>query len=1102
MDGRILPDITATGPGGTSHASPNLAGVNAILTEAYRNENGNLWPNSGLIKAIILNTADDIENPGPDFKSGFGRINASRALEVIQNDQFITNTVSNSGTATNTVTVPSGVKQVKISLYWNDKEAVAGILGKTLVNDLDLRVQQPNNNWVQPWVLNPFPHPDSLNAPAVQATDTLNNVEMVTIDNPSAGSYTVEVTGALVPFGPQVYQIVYSFVYDSIVVIYPRGGEGLVPGETRRIRWDAHDGSNTFDIDFSSDSGATWSSLVTGLPSTSRTYTWTIPSVLSGNCLIKVKAGLNEGVSESRFTIVAAPSNLNLVWRCADSAIFAWDSVPGALGYRAYKLGTKYMDTVDFTANTYIKLYNLSPTLTEWVTVQAVLPDSGSGRRAIAMAIQPGNFNCIGNDLSLIAINAPDEGYFPSCHVGDTLPLQIKLQNTGTTSLPYQPIAYQINGGMVTHDTLFTSLSSAAQTTFVIPNALSLLTGVNTLKVWTTYPGDGNASNDTLTITINVYAGLSATLPYTENFDNFTNCSTAWGCETIVCNLTGGWFNLPNINNVDTIDWRTHNGPTGSGGTGPPGDHTTGSGKYLYLEGSGNGGSGCLNHEAQLNSPCFDLSGTNSPTVSYWYHALGGGIGSLHLDVLAGGAWHLDVGNPVLGAQGNLWLQEVADLSAFEGQQIVLRFRGRTGNSWLADLAIDDINLTTLPLANFTTLYDTFCLGQSVALMNTTTYGTSYSWSITGGSFNYTAGNSASMNPSITPNDTGWYNVQLIATNASGSDTLLLQNLFYVGSFDAPSLVTNSTQQAYCMGDSVGFTANGIGSTYDFYMNNNLVQSGSSNTWGTLVNTTGDEVWVVNNVNSTCGLNSDTITINMQPILDGTPLWADDEDQTICEGDTVQFSTQAHLNQYVFHINGIPVQGGPDSLFSTNQLADGDQVFAIITDSIGCSGNTDTLGWIVLPIPATPTINAIGMDSLEASVLAASYKWWNNTNLLPDTTQIIVALLGGTYEVQAISLGCASTRSAAYLHTLFGNETLSSDAIKVFPNPASKELHVLLNEAGYGEASLYDKAGRKVLSQSMQRGINVLNIAQLPAGIYTIQLTGNAGNKAFMVVVV
>lgn len=1102
MDGRILPDITATGPGGTSHASPNLAGVNAILTKAYRDANANQWPNSGLIKAIILNTADDIENSGPDFKTGFGRINARRALEVIENSQFITNSVSNSVTMLDIVNVPSGVKQMKISLYWNDKEATAGITGKTLVNDLDLRVQDPSGNWVQPWVLNPFPHPDSLNAPAVQGTDTLNNVEMVTIDNPAAGNYSAEVTGSLVPFGPQVYRIVYSFVYDSITVIYPTGGEGLVPGEVRRIRWDAYDTGNAFDIDFSSDSGATWSSLATGLASNSRSYAWTIPPTLSGNCLIKVKAGPNEGVSDDRFTIVDPPSNLNLVWRCADSAIFAWDSVPGAMGYRAYRLGNKFMDTLGYTANTYIKIYNLSPVETEWVSVQAVLPDSGSGRRAIAMAIQPGDFNCIGQDLAVTAINSPDEGYIPTCYIGDTLPLEIKLQNTGTTTLSYQPIAYQLNGGAIAHDTVFSSLSSAAQTTFSIPSAITLAVGVNALKVWSTFPGDGNASNDTLEITINVYGGISATIPYAQNFDNFTNCSTAWGCESITCNLSAGWYNLPNINDVDTIDWRTHNGSTGSGGTGPTGDHTTGSGKYLYLEGSGNGGAGCLNHEAQVNSPCFDLTGTNAPTVSYWYHALGGGIGSLHLDVLSEGQWHFDVANPIVGAQGNQWLQEVADLSAFEGHPVVLRFRGRTGGSWLSDLAIDDINLTTLPLAGFETEYDTFCLGQTVPLMNATTYGLSYSWSILPGSFSYVAGNNTSVNPSILPNDTGWYDVQLIATNASGSDTLLVPHLFYVGNFDAPILAASPNVDAYCFGDSVSFNASGIGSAYDFYQNGTLVQSGNSNAWGTIVSAIGDLVWVVNNINTTCGLNSDSITVNMQPNLNGTALWSDDADQTICEGDTVQFSSQKNLDQYVFHINGLPVQSGSDSLYLTDQLMDGDQVFATITDSIGCTGLTDTLAWTVNPIPQTPSIVSVGMDSLEATVVAESYKWWNNSNVLTDTTQLIVALSSGIYRVQVTNLGCTSALSSEYLHTLFSRAELTEHSIRVFPNPASKEIHVLLEESGYGLVTLFDKAGRKVLTKTTHHGVNTLNIAQLPAGIYTIQLSGQSGRKEFMIVVV
>lgn len=1101
MDGRILPDITAAGPGGTSHASPNLAGVNALLTEAYRNENNTAWPNTGLIKAIILNTADDIENPGPDYKTGFGRINASRALEVIEKDQFLTNSVANNAVKNNTINVPSGVSQLKISVYWNDREATPGITGKTLVNDLDMRLQLPNLSWVQPWVLNPFPHPDSLNKVAIQGTDSLNNVEMVTIDNPASGNYKVEVTGTLVPFGPQLYNVIYSYVYDSLAVIYPHGGEGLVPGETRRIRWDAYDSGNTFDLEFSSDSGATWQTITTGLASNLRSYAWTIPNNVSGNCLVKVKAGSQEDISDSRFTIVDPPTNLNLVWRCVDSAMFSWDSVPGALGYQVTRLGTKYMAQTNFTTDPYSKVFNLSATETEWVSVQTVLPDSGESRRAIALSIPPGDFNCIGADLSIVELLSPGSGYFPSCHISDSLDLEFRLKNTGTNTLPYLPFAYQINTGTVTHDTLNTSLNSAAQNAFLVPASVQLQIGPNTFKIWSTYPGDANATNDTLQVVIQGYSGTAASLPYTQNFDNFTNCSTAWGCETVTCGLVQGWYNLPNQNGADSIDWRTHNGNTGSGGTGPSGDHTSGSGKYLYLEGSGNGGGGCQNKEAQLHSPCFDLAGTNQPNISYWYHALGNAIGSLHMDVLAEGTWHLDVAQPINGSQGNQWLQQQADLSAFSGKEIVVRFRGRTGGGWSSDLALDDINLSTLPLADFETTYDTFCLGQTVPLQNLTTYGSSYSWSVPQGSSNYNSGNSSSTNPVLMPTDTGWFDVQLIATNGTGIDTLLIEDFFYVSDFDSPTLVSDAPNDTYCHGAPATFTANGGGSTYRFYYNANLVQNSANPVWSASSLNDGDVLWVVNDVNPTCDLVGPTLVMTVQPDLNGTPLWSDDDDQIICEGDTVYFETDPDLDAYDYTINGTVLQSGPEYDFETNQLVDGDQVFVQLTDSVGCTGATDTLTWTVLPLPATPTILSFGNDSLQASVLANSYRWWNNAQLLADTTQTILAQSSGTYQVQTVEVGCASMPSEGFVHIMVGLEELSGGTVHVFPNPARDQVHLLIEEQGYNRMNLFDQTGRMVLSGQVVQGMNSLQVSELAAGIYVMKLLGTAGSLEWKLVV-
>lgn len=1088
MDGRILPDITATGPGGTSHASPNLAGVNAILTESYRNENTNTWPNSGLIKGIILNTADDINNPGPDFETGFGRINAQRANEVIVGGQFASSSIANNEINTHSINVPSGVKQLKVSLYWTDRESTAGNYGKTLVNDLDLRLQDPSSTWHQPWVLNTFPHPDSLDLPAVPGTDTLNNVELITIDDPSAGTYTAEVTGSLVPLGSELYHVIYSFVYDSITVVFPYGGEGLVPNETRRIRWDASAGSNSFSIDFSSDSGATWQSVATNISSTLRTYTWQVPNNISGKCLIRVSDGSQTTTSAEPFTISEVPNNLHVVWRCADSAIFAWDSIPGVLGYRVYRLGNEFMDTAGFTTDPLFKIHNLSNTETEWVTVQAVLPDSGSSRRAIALAIAPGDLNCIGIDLALTEVLSPSATFFPSCFIGDSLNLTMKLQNTGTTNLNTLPIGFQVNSAPIQHDTLFTSLASAYSTIFTDSSSVVLQSGTNTLKVWCAYPGDSNALNDTIVLTLTNYSSSSASLPYTQNFDNFTSCSTAWGCESITCALSQGWINLANANGSDSIDWRTHSGTTGSGGTGPSGDHTSGTGNYLYLEGSGNGGSGCQWKEAQLHSPCFDLSDANDPMISYWYHAYGSAIGSLHMDVLADGQWYLDVSDPVLGQQGNQWLQREASLAAFEGQEIMIRFRGITGGGWLSDLAIDDINITTKPKADFSVAYDTFCLGQTVPLINETSYANSYTWSILPNTYTLSSGNLNSASPIIEPSDTGWYDVQLIANNAIGADTLLITDFFYVGVFDAPSLTSDPPYNSICFDDSITFTASGAGSTYDFYLNGSLMQSGASDTWTALSINSGDLVWVENFINPNCSDESAGIEVTVQPNLNNSLLWTDEPDLQICTGDTVQFLAQNGLSNYSYMVSGSAAQNGTDSSFITDALIDGDEVYVLLTDSIGCTGVTDTLTWTVYPNPVTPQVIDIGNDSLEASVVADAYQWWLAAQLLADSTRQIKALSSGNYSVRIWEGECSSDLSNPYMYTLLNVFDLEKHGIKVFPNPTSGTLFIQ-NDAGSRFAlKLYDAAGKLVLDNALESGLNALSLETMAKGIYSIHL--------------
>ncbi|MBW2291014.1 MAG: M20/M25/M40 family metallo-hydrolase [Deltaproteobacteria bacterium] len=148
----------------------------------------------------------------------------------------------------------------------------------------------------------------------------------------------------------------------------------------------------------------------------------------------------------------------------------------------------------------------------------------------------------------------------------------------------------------------------------------------------------------------------------------------------------GTWSNVGG----DDIDWTRNSGGTPSNGTGPSGDHSTGSGFYLYTEAS-NENVGFPNKTALLESPCIDLSGRVDATWTFWTHMNGSAMGILNAEVAEGcgsswtNEWSLS------GEQGSSWNQQSVDLSVYVATSIKLRFRGVTGSDFTSDMAIDDV---------------------------------------------------------------------------------------------------------------------------------------------------------------------------------------------------------------------------------------------------------------------------------------------------------------------------------------------------------------------------------------------------------------------------
>ena len=228
-DGRIKPDVVAPGTfilstrsrvtkskgwklssdplymfeGGTSMATPLVAGCVANVRAFLRISHGINKPSAALLKALIINGAHDLAGqyvpseagPIPNSNEGFGRVDlqavvgpygAGETLRFFDEGKAL----DTGDTAQQVVTVSAGATKLKATLVWTDPP------GEGLQSDLDLIVKVGGQE-------------HHGNMPAGSADfDRRNNVEQVVWANVPAGSVTVTVAAHRVTLGPQSFALV------------------------------------------------------------------------------------------------------------------------------------------------------------------------------------------------------------------------------------------------------------------------------------------------------------------------------------------------------------------------------------------------------------------------------------------------------------------------------------------------------------------------------------------------------------------------------------------------------------------------------------------------------------------------------------------------------------------------------------------------------------------------------------------------------------------------------------------------------------------------------------------------------------------------------
>ncbi|HEX5043604.1 MAG TPA: S8 family serine peptidase [Candidatus Polarisedimenticolaceae bacterium] len=296
-DGRWKPDLTAPGTStvsaagdlshtsgncgtktlsGTSMAAPTVAGGAVLLRQYFtdgfypsgvRTAADALGPSSALLKAALVNGAIDLSltsqatmlsSLSPDGNQGWGRIHLDNVafFATPTRDPRRTRVWDKwNGTGLTTGQVDAYPLQVaagqplKVTLAWTDPQGSL-LAAVALVNDLDLEVVDPGGGVYRG---NVFSSGESAQG---GSSDLLNNVEVVFLTAPVAGTWTLRVKATSVPGAPsapgsdrQGYGLVATFgdcgvdlAAPSGVVATDHGAAGL------QVGWEAVPGATGYQV--------------------------------------------------------------------------------------------------------------------------------------------------------------------------------------------------------------------------------------------------------------------------------------------------------------------------------------------------------------------------------------------------------------------------------------------------------------------------------------------------------------------------------------------------------------------------------------------------------------------------------------------------------------------------------------------------------------------------------------------------------------------------------------------------------------------------------------------------------------------------------------
>lgn len=208
---------------GTSMAAPAVAGAAALARQYFTDGwypsgapggSSGFQPSAALLKAVLVASgADDVSGyPIPSHHAGWGRVRLRDALYFPGDTGRLAVMDERSGILTGEIfsyeiSVLSSAEPLEVALVWNDYPSTPAA-AINLVNDLNLKLTGGGGTY------RGNVYTDGVSVEGGTA-DTLNVEELVLIEAPAPGTWTIEVEGLAVPFGPQPFALVVTGALDG-----------------------------------------------------------------------------------------------------------------------------------------------------------------------------------------------------------------------------------------------------------------------------------------------------------------------------------------------------------------------------------------------------------------------------------------------------------------------------------------------------------------------------------------------------------------------------------------------------------------------------------------------------------------------------------------------------------------------------------------------------------------------------------------------------------------------------------------------------------------------------------------------------------------------